>query len=92
MLVVMMPMPAFPVDVCRIRPAVVAVFGYAQTMLRTLLLHLVLMHKRKKPCKDIAQRQQYMVDSGRHCFCVYGIVWQWNRYATKDQTFFSLLM
>ena len=62
MIVVMMVVLAFSVDVCRIRPAVVAVFGYAQTMLRTLLIYLVLMQKGKKPCEDVAQRQQNMID------------------------------
>ncbi len=62
MIVVMMVVLAFSVDVCRICPAIVAVFGYAQTMLRTLDFHLMLMHKGKKPCEDVAQRQQNMAD------------------------------
>jgi len=70
MLVVMMLVLAFPVDICRIRPAIVAVFGYAQTMLSTLIFHFVLMHKRKKPCADIAQRQQNIVNFRRHSFLV----------------------
>ena len=62
MFVFMMTVLAFPVEVCRFCPSVVAICGYAQTMLCTLHGHFVLMHKRQKPCKDIAQRQQNMVD------------------------------
>ena len=54
MIVVMMMVLAFPMESCRIRPAVMAVFGYAQAMFRTLLFHFVLMHKWQKPCEDIA--------------------------------------
>jgi len=54
MIVVMMMVLAFPMEICRIRPVVVAVFGYAQAMLRTLFCHFLLMHKWQKPCEDIA--------------------------------------
>ena len=62
-LAVMVLMTACSVDICSISFAVMAVFGYAQTMLRTLPCHIVFMHERKKPCKHVAQRKQNMVDS-----------------------------
>ena len=53
--VVMMMVLALPVDEWRIRyPKVIPLFGNAKAMLRTLHFHFVLMHKRKKPCEDIA--------------------------------------
>ena len=66
MIVVMMLVLAFAVDVCNVRPATAAVLGYAQTMLRTLLFHLVPMHKRKKPCEDVAQHQRNMAEFCQH--------------------------
>ena len=63
MVIVMNMVLAFSVEICSIRIAVMAIFGYAQAMLRTFLFQLALMHERKKPCEEIAQQKQNMIDS-----------------------------
>ncbi len=60
MAVVMMAMAALFMENGLPRVAVMAVFCHAQTVLRTFNFHIMLMHERKKPCEDVAQRQQNM--------------------------------
>ena len=60
--VIMMPMLAFSVDIFRISRVAMTIFSHANAMLRTLLFHIMHMHERKKPCKDIAQQKENMVD------------------------------
>ena len=52
--VIMMMVLALPVKNCRIRSIATAIIRNAQAMLRTLLLHLVLMRQWQKPCQNIA--------------------------------------